>query len=113
MLEAARLGPGWRGEVNFRRSRRWRHVEVKLVLARLHVADECRFGSDSRNLGFFAGGQERKQLQRRGFVLRLGLCRLGRLPGVGWALNGYPSIIIADFSVDCGFYLLTGGKSWI
>ena len=96
MLEAARLGPGWRGEVNFRRSRRWRHVEVKLVLARLHVADECRFGSDFKKFGIFCG-RARKQLQRRGFVLRLGLCRLGRLRGVGRALNGYPSIIIADF----------------
>ena len=41
----------------------------------------------SRNLGFLGGA--RKPLQRRGFLLRSGLCRLGRLPGVGRGLNGY------------------------
>lgn len=40
-----------------------------------------------RNLGFLGGA--RKPLPRRPSQLYSGACRLGRLPGVGRALNGY------------------------
>ena len=44
-------------------------------------------GSDFQDIWDLAGA--RKPLQRRGFVLLSGLCRLGRVPGVSQALNGY------------------------